>query len=414
MKFLFVHQNFPGQYLHLAKYLADQGHDVRFITQRRRFSIPKVRCIVYKPSQRQTTAHSFVSQFDAAVGNGMAVAATCRRLHESGFLPDLVVGHAGWGEILFIKDVWPRVPVLGYFEFYYQFHGTDVTFDPEFAPSAADPMRIRLLNAVNLLTLQAVDWGHSPTQWQRSLYPQEFQSRISVVHEGVDTETIRPNQAAMLFLKSGRVLSAKDEVVTYSARNLEPYRGFHIFMRALPELLSRRPKAQVVIVGDDGVSYSRRPRRGTYRQQLLRELRDQLDFSRIHFVGRLPFEQYVNVLQVSSAHVYLTYPFVLSWSALEAMAAGCVMVCSRTPPVQEVIKDGVNGQLVDFFDISTLVGAVEDVLRNPAAYAPMRHAARASAVRDFDLRTVSLPAQMDLMERVARRELVRVRENSNS
>ncbi|HXR19837.1 MAG TPA: glycosyltransferase, partial [Steroidobacteraceae bacterium] len=237
------------------------------------------------------------------------------------------------------------------------------------------------------------DWGHSATQWQRSLHPAEMRSRISVLHEGVDTALARPNLKARFTLPgSGQVLTRRDEVVTYVARNLEPYRGFHVFMRALPQLLRRRKRARVVIVGGDGVSYGAPPPpRSTFREMMLQELGAKLDLKRVHFLGMLDYRAYLNLLQVSSVHVYLTYPFVLSWSFIEAMACGCLIVASNTPPVLEVLRDGSNGLTVDFFAYQQLANRIEAALDQPEGLQALRKAARATAVEQFDLKRLLLP-----------------------
>jgi glycosyltransferase involved in cell wall biosynthesis len=245
------------------------------------------------------------------------------------------------------------------------------------------------------------DWGQTPTRWQQSQYPEKHHERISVIHDGIDTEVIRPEPNARLWLEGGASLGRDDEAVTYSARNLEPYRGFHIFMRSLPRVLRSRPNAHVIIVGGDSVSYGRWPSRASsWRQQLLEELAGEIDLQRVHFVGRLPFRQYLAVLQLSSVHVYLTYPFVLSWSLLEAMSAGCHIVASRTAPVEEVISDGKNGWLVDFFDAVSLADRIIAALRTRRPDRRLRAAARDSVIKQYDLRTVCLPAQLALLEKL--------------
>src|SRR5208283_25849 len=377
MNWLFIHQNFPGQYVHVARHLAQSGHRVVFITQERGSAIPGIRKVEYAPDHPARQAHEYLHDTDAGIRNGLAVARQCEMLDWDGFVPDLVIGHNGWGEILYVKDVWPDVPLLGYFEFFYRAAGSDVDCDPEFPAKPDDAMRLRTRNAINLLGLQAADWGQTPTLWQRSQYPRRYWERISVVHEGVDSDRIRPDPMARVWLRGGLSLSGGDEVITYSARNLEPYRGFHIFMRALPEVLRQRPHAQVLVVGGDGVSYGRRPSRGAnWRQQLLAELDGRLDLSRVHFVSRLPYQQYLAILQLSSVHVYLTYPFVLSWSLLEAMSAGCLVVGSRTPPVEEVVRDGENGYLVDLLDVEGLADRIGFACRNRHRQQRLRAAAR--------------------------------------
>jgi glycosyltransferase involved in cell wall biosynthesis len=333
------------------------------------------------------------------VANGLAVARLCEELDHDGFVPDIVIGHNGWGEILFVKDVWPKTPLLGYFEFFYHAGGSDVDFDPEFPPEPDAAMRLRIRNAVNLLGLDAVDCGQTPTAWARRQYPKHHRDRITVVHEGIDTAAAVPDPTARLWLSGGVCLSRDDEVVTYSARNLEPYRGFHVFMRALPKLLRRRPTAQVLIVGANGVSYGRRPERAaSWRAQLLAELDGELDLSRLHFLGSLPYQQYLTVLQISRVHVYLTYPFVLSWSLLEAMSVGCLVIGSRTPPVEEVIADGKNGQLVDFFDEEGLADKIARALAHDND--GIRSAARDTVTKRYDLQKICLPTYLDLLRTI--------------
>jgi glycosyltransferase involved in cell wall biosynthesis len=400
MKYLFVHQNFPGQFVHVARHLAQIGHEVSFITQPRAAEIPRVRKFEYRPALCGPDAHPYLRELESGVENGLAVARLCEWLKRDGFTPDIVIGHNGWGEILYVKDVWPHTPLLGYFEFFYRARGADVDFDPEFPPEPDAAEQLRTRNAINLLGLDAVDWGQTPTKWQWNQYPKHHRNRISIVHEGVDTSQVRPDPTASLWLSGGLRLSRRHKVVTYVARDLEPYRGFHRFMRALPKVLQQQPDAQVLIVGDNGVSYGRRSERASsYRAQLLTELQGKLDLSRVHFLGRLPYQQYLTVLRISTVHVYLTYPFVLSWSLLEAMATGCFVIGSRTPPVEEVIRDGENGQLVDFFDEEGLADRITDGLdRDNEA---LRSTARETVLTRYDLDTVCLPAYLGLLRTIS-------------
>ena len=310
MKLLFIHQTFPGQYPHVIRHLQQAGHTVVFIAQHRDQEIAGIRILQYLPAPLPAGAQqSYVGDLESGVMNGLAVSRLCEGLKRDGFTPDIVVGHTGWGELLFVKDVWPAVPLLGYFEFFYRASGSDLDFDPEFPATTEDVLRVRVRNATNLLSLDACDWGHTPTKWQRDQYPVEYHHRISIVHEGVDTERVRPEPSARLWLAGGLSFSRADQVITYSARKLEPYRGFHVFMRTLPQVLAECPDAHVVIVGADGVSYGRPPSDGkSWREHMLAELGGRLDLSRVHFVGWLPYVQYLAVLRrmlagsVAAAH----------------------------------------------------------------------------------------------------------------
>lgn len=405
MKILFVHQNFPGQYRHLAGHLAAvSGNQVVFITQRDNAALPGVRTLGYKP-QRKTTEnlHHYLRDTEAGVLNAQAAARVALDLKRSGFVPDVMIGHNGWGEIWYLKDVFPQTPLLGYFEFFYRLSGTDVGFDPSEKHGVDTAPRIRTKNLGNLLGLQAADFGQCPTEWQRSTYPDLYQSKLRVVHEGIDSDLVVPDAEARLRIPGSDLeLSAGDEVLTYAARNLEPYRGFPSFMRSLPAILAARPQVQVLIVGGDEVSYGARlPEGQSYRQQMLSELGDSFDPRRVHFVGKLPYQVFRKILQISRVHVYLTYPFVLSWSMLEAMATGCLVVASRTAPVEEVIRDGENGLLVDFFRPPEIAAQVIAALAEPAHFAHLRISARQRIVDTYDLKRICLPAQLRLVEAVA-------------
>jgi glycosyltransferase involved in cell wall biosynthesis len=406
MKILFVHQNFPGQYLHLARHLgATEGHEVVFITQRTDANLPGVRKIVYKP-QREVTrgVHHYLRETEAGVLNAQNVARVALELKTSGFTPDVMLGHNGWGELWYLKEVFPNTPLIGYFEFFYRHHGADVGFEPG-PPLIFDVgPRIRTKNLGNLLALDAVDYGQCPTKWQKSLYPKEYQSKLHIVHEGIDTQVAAPDQNVRFTIPNTAIeLTAGDEVVTYVARNLEPYRGFPSFMRSLPAVLAQRPNAQVLIVGGDDTSYGPKPTGGkSFRAQLLEELGTEIDLARVHFLGKVPYSSFIRILQVSTVHVYLTYPFVLSWSMLEAMSAGCVIVGSSTQPVEEVIRDGENGLLVDIFSPEQISRRVVEVLADRHAYTALRQNARRTIVENYDLRTICLPAQLRLLNMAAR------------
>lgn len=406
MRILFVHQNFPGQFRHLAPALAARGHEVMALTMRD--GLPSawrgVRTVRYQAGRGSASGiHPWVGDFETKVIRGEAAFRAALQLRAQGYVPDVIVAHPGWGESLFLKDAWPEARLGVYCEFFYRARGADIGFDPEFpSRDAGEPCRLRVKNANNLLHFEAADAGLSPTAWQAGTFPEPFRSRITVMHDGIDTDVVAPDAAASFELPvdGGRVrFAAGDEVITFVNRNLEPYRGYHVFMRALPEILDRRPQARVLIVGGDGVSYGSRPSSGqTWKSVFLDEVRDRLDLDRVHFTGPLPYERYLDLLKVSAVHVYLTYPFVLGWSMLEAMSAALPVVASDTPPVREAIRHGETGRLVDFFDIGALAGEVCGLLGDPAARLRLGAAAREEARRRFDLARVCLPGQVGWVE----------------
>jgi glycosyltransferase involved in cell wall biosynthesis len=406
MRFLFVHQNFPGQFKHVAAALANAGHEVIAMSINNVHEpIRGVRHLRYrvKPTPPWSSAHELsasTKDWQAKIARGEAAAGAMRQLRKAGFEPDVVAAHPGWGEALFAKDVFPAARLIVYAEFFYGGTGGDADFDPEFtAVSQEVSERLRLKNTHLLHALNACDMAISPTQFQKSRHPHWARERIQVVHDGIDTHRFRPGAAASVALKSaGLTFRPGDEIVTFVARQLEPYRGYHTFLRALPLLQSLRPNAHVVIVGGDGTSYGAAPPRGkTWRDVFLSEVAGQLDFKRIHFVGRLPHAVLTQLMQVSAAHVYLTYPFVLSWSLLEAMSIGCVVIGSDTAPVREVIEHQRNGLLTDFFDFERLARCVSDVLAHPAKFKHLRSAARESIQRTYDLNRVCLPQQLSIL-----------------
>jgi glycosyltransferase involved in cell wall biosynthesis len=403
MRFLFVHQNFPGQYRHLALHLAGRGDLVAAIGEkanllRQRTRLPGIQLLGYEvpaPAGEGTGDPAL----GAALSRGRAAAGAAAALRAGGFTPDVIFAHMGWGEAIFLKDVFPQAKLVLYCEFFYRARGADVGFDPEFPIRPESLLSLRVRNAPFLMALDAADHGLAPTHWQRQQFPARYSSLISVVHDGVDTDRVTPQAGARFAVPgSDRVLSAADEVVTYVARNLEPYRGFHSLMRAIPELQRRRPNASIVVVGGDEVSYSPRLSKGqTYRERLKHEMGEAIDWSRVFMPGRIAYDDYLNLLRISAAHVYLTYPFVLSWSMLEAMSAGAVVIGSRTPPVEEVIRHGVNGLLADFFSPGDIADQVARALEDPQT-ARIRELARRTIVERFDLKQVCLPRQLRLAD----------------
>ncbi|MBB2485156.1 glycosyltransferase [Mitsuaria sp. WAJ17] len=381
MRILLIHQNFPGQFRHVAAEWARRpGWQVIGIgrdTAPGLPGVPGLRLIRYKPHRGvHREQHHYLRRMEDAVLHGQAVARVLLQLKKEGFTPDVILAHPGWGETLYAKDVFPHTRLVHYCEWFYNtppldgldqldratWPYADVGYDPEFPVTFDDLARIRSWNALHLLNLQNCDAGISPTHWQKAQHPAAYLDKITVAHEGIDTENLGPDPNAVIKTPSGEILRANDPdkpVITYVARNLEPYRGFHTFMRALPAVQREHKNAHVVIVGGDEVSYGARPKDAkNWREKMLAEVGSQLDPTRTHFVGKVPYADYKRVLQVSAAHVYLTYPFVLSWSCLEAMATGCFVVGSDTAPVREVLVEGQRSVKVETLQSKAVGGGV--------------------------------------------------------
>jgi glycosyltransferase involved in cell wall biosynthesis len=413
MNILFVHQNFPGQFKHLAPAMASQGHRVVALHINACQPLTGVELVRYAVTVRPgQSTHRWLADLEVKTLRGEAAWQAAIQLREQGFVPDVIVAHPGWGESLFLQQVWPQARLGIYCEFFYQAEGADTGFDPEFAaPEADNACRLQMKNANYELHFPRSHAGIAPTHWQASLFPEPFASRIAVIHDGIRTDQIKPNATASIRVQTTQgvvQLGQSDEVITFVNRNLEPYRGYHQFMRALPAILKARPQARVVIIGGNEVSYGAAPPPGpdgqaqTWREIFLNEVKAELDLSRVHFVGKVPYADFLRVLQVSTVHVYLTYPFVLSWSLLEAMSAGCAIVASDTAPVREAIRHGETGQLVDFFDPAALAQQVIALCDDPAERARLGAQARAFAVENYDLETRCLPRQMAWVEELAR------------
>ena len=406
MNILFVHQNFPGQFRRIAPILAAQGHKVIGLGENPAPAIPGVQHIRYNaPREGGDQTHPYLRRIEGQVRRAQEVARAALALKRAGFVPDVIEAHLGWGEAGYLRDVFPTSRILLYCEFFYRAHGIDVGFDP--MNGVIDIEReasTRSRNFMQLLQLEAADWGVTPTRFQHSTYPAWAQARMSVVHEGIDTSLASPEGPAEFTLPDGRVFRRGDPLVTYAARQMDPYRGFHTFLRALPDFQKRRPEAQVVIVAaGEGVSYGPKPPGGgSWKDVLLRELSGQLDLSRIHFLGGLPYRELLTLFRVSAVHMYLTYPFVLSWSMLDAMACGAAILASDTAPVREVMTDGLNGVMVDFFDTRAIAEKLDWMLTHQAELAPLRVAARRTVVENYDLSSICMPRQLTLLDEVAR------------
>lgn len=386
MRVLLIHQNFPGQFRRLGQMWSKlPGWDVIGLGHKKAPGLPDVRWIPYDMARPPSSSqHPYVRQMEDAVLRGQATARVMMKLRKQGWKPDAILAHPGWGETLYAKDVFPDAKLIHFCEWYYGTPGSDVGFDPEFPANFDTQAKLRTWNALHNLNLEHCDVGVSPTQWQRSRHPAVYQDKIQVIHEGIDTELLRPDPTAHLTLPNGHAVKAGDPVITYVARNLEPYRGFHSFMRALEQVQKAHKTCHAIIVGGDDVSYGQKPHdAANWREKMLQEV--TLDASRTHFLGKVPYDVYRRVLQVSAAHVYLTYPFVLSWSMLEAMASGCLIVGSDTAPVKEVIEHGRNGVLVNFFDPEAIAEEITISLEHPADLRPMRASALLAANAGYGL-----------------------------
>lgn len=366
MKILLIHQNFPGQFRRVASVWSKQpGWEVLGLGRETAPGLPDVRWLQYKLHRDvHKHQHHYMRQMEAAVLHGQAVARALQKLKSQGYVPDVIFAHPGWGETLYVRDIYPSAKLIHFCEWFYGSHGSDVGFDPEFPIDFDGQARLRTWNALHLLNLESCDVGVSPTVWQRSRHPEAYQPKIQLVHEGIDTDLLGPDPQAQLKLPDGTVVKAGEPVITFVSRNLEPYRGFHSFMRALALVQQQHATCHTIIVGGDDVSYGQKPNgAANWREKMLAEV--SLDPKRTHFLGKVPYNVYRKVLQVSAAHVYLTYPFVLSWSMLEAMASGCLLIGSKTRPVEEVINHGENGLLVDFFDATAMAKQMVEVIQSP-------------------------------------------------
>ena len=393
MNILFLHRSFPGQFRYLASALSlDPANTVVFITEDDKNQIEGIQKFVYTTDYSNAKkCDPYLYEYEDAVIQGQAAAGVAMNLKQQGFVPDIIVGFASWGSELFMKDIYPDVPLLTYFEWFGNPEGADVGFDGQVLTEDARA-NLRSNNFPLLASLNVCDAGMSPTHWQKKQFPKEYQDKIKVIHDGIDVGLYVPDDNTKFMVKDKNLeLTAKDEVITYGTRGMEPYRGFPEFMQAVEKLLVARPNAHFVIAGDDNVHYGEQLKSGTYKELMLGKLK--LDMSRVHFVGTLPFAEYAKLLQVSAAHVYLTYPFVLSWSILDAMSVGCCIVASDTAPVTEVIEDDYNGLLVDFFDVNQLAKKIEYALDNKEKMKEIRANARQTVIDKYSLE-VTLPQQI--------------------
>ena len=397
MKLLFVHQNMPGQYRELITWLAarPEGHEIYFLTQRSDVKLPGVTTVTYKAHhQPAKDAYGLSKDWEAAAGTGIGAALAARQLKDTrGWSPDIIIGHTGWGELTFLKEVWPDVPMIGFFEYFYRTSGGLVGFDPDNPPNDQAGFFAQARNTVPYTNIHTVDLGHTPTYWQRDRFPERFHDRMYVCHDGIRTDRLQPDPEASISLgRLDRPLTRDDEVITYVARNMERARGFHIMMRALPKILKERPNARVLMIGGNETSYGAESKHPEgLRGEMEDELQGQIDWSRVHFLGRVPYDALCDIIRISRCHIYLTMPFVLSWSLLEAMSMQATVVAADVAPVREAVTHGETGMLVDFFDRDALGAQVVDAVANPGSYAHLGPNARAHVVETYDFLTRCLP-----------------------
>lgn len=402
---LFVHNNFPGQFGFIAEALVARGDRCVAIGSETARGVPGVDTIRWTvPKDVKLSGNALSARAEIDLVRGRLAAACAIRLKEQGFQPDLIVGHPGWGETLFLKEIFPNARSIAYAEFYYRTHGADVNFDPEFPPlGVADGLRVHAKNMGLTLAYLEADLVVAPTPFQASLLPPRLRD-ARIVHEGVETGALTPNRGVALTIADQRI-DGKTPVVTFINRTFEPLRGFHVFARALPKLMREVPDVKVVCIGNEARSGygASAPEGKTWREVFMREIEGRYDPQRVFFTGRVPHETMLAALSLSWAHVYYTYPFVLSWSLLEAMAMECLVVASDTAPVRDIVVDGRNGLLRPFFDPEALADTLIAACREPERYRPLREAARKTVVEGYDRRTVCLPQWTALVDEMLAR-----------
>lgn len=395
MKILFLHRNFPAQFRHLATYLAQNGHEVVYLTNRKDLEMQGIKKIPYGLHREvKPETHHYLRFTEEAVLHGQGALREALKLKAAGFYPDVIIGHS-WGPVSFTKDVFPDSKLIAYIEWFYNSYNSDIDFIK--APDIDAMAKTRYKNSHILVDLYTCDKVLTPTKWQLAQIPKEFHSKASVIHEGIDTEFFKPD-ANVIFEFEGKKFTRQDEIITYATRGMEPYRGFPQFMEAASIIQKRRPNSHIIIAGEDRVCYgSKLPDGKTFKELMLEKY--DYDLSRLHFTGSLPYTEYVKLLQVSSAQIYLTFPFVLSWSMLEAMSCGGLILASSTPPVKEVIQDEVNGLLFDFFKPQEIVDKVDEVLNNRNKYEHLRDSARHTIIENYDIKDM-LKKQVNLIKKV--------------
>lgn len=413
-KVLFVHNGAPGRFAPLARAMLARGWEGALINGPTGTDLPgciTCRFALQEPRERSGWRPARLVEQALLMGRGAARAA--ERLKAEGFLPDLIIGHPGWGEMMFLKEVFPGVPQIQLAEYFYHSEGADSNFDPEFPARQLDS-RIMVTAQNAQFALSYIDAAAlvAPTPFQAGLIPESFRPKVHVIHEGIDTAAIRREPRGELRLADGTVFDGSAPLISFASRRFEPLRGVHVFMRMLPRLFELVPDARVLMIGaDDPDTYGLPPPGGgTWLEAMKRELAGrresgdaagQVPWERVHILAPLAHRQLHLVFSNVTAHVYLTYPFVLSWSLLEAMACEALVIGSDTAPVRDAIRHGDNGLLVDFFDGEAMARQIAEACRDPQRFAPLRAEARRTVIERFDRATICDPAWLALVERVS-------------
>ncbi|MEL6577808.1 MAG: glycosyltransferase, partial [Pseudomonadota bacterium] len=343
MRIVFAHQNFPAQFGAFGGWLAQKGWDVAFLSAAEALTPPDRTVAVRAKPAREPAAgvHKLARNAERMALNGHAMAQAALKLADRGFQPQLIVAHSGWGSGTFLKAVWPGAAFVPYIEWYYNAPAID-RLPGDDAAATPDQRAVSIARNLPILAdLAQATAALCPTGFQRDQLPEALRGQLTVSHDGIDCAGNAPDPTARLDIP-GLALPEDAEIVTYATRGMEPHRGFPEFMRAVARLQATRPRLHAIVGGEDRVCYGPAlPEGESWKARMLAEL--ELDLDRVHFIGLQPRNAFRRLLQVSQAHVYLTVPFVLSWSLLEAMAIGAPLVASDVAPVREAMNHGEEG-----------------------------------------------------------------------
>jgi glycosyltransferase involved in cell wall biosynthesis len=398
LRILFAHQSFPAQFRYLAPGLANIGHEVVFISLPAPSQLSGVKHISYSLDLFSAGSDPLLHHIKDCLRHGLAARDTALKLKKDGFLPDVILTHPGWGDAMFLRDIFPKSKMMCFLEFFFTPEGNFFDFGQE-APSLDIRATLHMRNIPLLLALNESSWNIAPTRWQKHVFPEVYQKCTTTLHEGINVKRYIRGCGGQVQSSNGTILRDGMEIVTFVARYLEPIRGFYTFMRAADLILKSRPNAHIVVAGGEHGRYGDPPPDGqTHMIAMLQEL--DLDLSRVHFFGFPNPSAVITLLQISRVHLFLTYPFLISWSVLEALACNCVVLASDTGPCREIISHGVNGLLIDFFDHSKFAEIACKVLDNPGKFAYMGEAGRQTVLDRFDA-IKNVNQQIDLVKAVA-------------